>query len=324
MKMNIPVFLSSDDNYVPFIATTVASILYNTKENIKIYILSDNISKFHMNILNSFFKKYKNIEVIYIHINNSNIFSKIDVYNGIPKTTYSRLLIPSLCTEEKVIYSDVDVIFLNDIAEFYEQDLEQFPLGAVYHASLEKNLHHRLVLEKNLCLTKGQKYFYAGNLLIDCPKWRRGDFSQRLIRLGQDYKYRINYGDQDILNMFFDTNFKLLENKFCLTSQDILYFKHNDIDSYHKLKENVVVRHFETQRKPWLTNMFQKGVPLDNFQDFWFFAEMTPFYSQLKASFACHINSDVPPDIVGNIKRPSQEILENIRNNIRLNNQKHS
>ena len=43
---NIPIFLASNDGYAPFIATTIASICYNTQSFIEFYILDSGISNF--------------------------------------------------------------------------------------------------------------------------------------------------------------------------------------------------------------------------------------------------------------------------------------
>lgn len=43
-----------------------------------------------------------------------------------------------------------------------------------------------------------------------------------------------------------------------------------------------IIRHFETQNKPWLTNRNFYGGDLQNFNDFWFFAKMTDFYDNIK------------------------------------------
>lgn len=40
---NIPVFMASDDNYSPFISTTIISIIKNTSSNIDCYILDGGI-----------------------------------------------------------------------------------------------------------------------------------------------------------------------------------------------------------------------------------------------------------------------------------------
>lgn len=41
---NIPVFLASDDNYAPFLATTAYSVLSNTKSFIDFYVLDGGIT----------------------------------------------------------------------------------------------------------------------------------------------------------------------------------------------------------------------------------------------------------------------------------------
>ena len=41
---SIPLFLASDDNYAPMVATTILSVLNNTKSDVDFYILSDGIS----------------------------------------------------------------------------------------------------------------------------------------------------------------------------------------------------------------------------------------------------------------------------------------
>jgi len=60
----IPIVLSSDDNYVPFIAIAIASICYNTNSHVKVYLLEDNISFFHKNILKNFFYNLKILKFI--------------------------------------------------------------------------------------------------------------------------------------------------------------------------------------------------------------------------------------------------------------------
>jgi len=116
--------------------------------------------------------------------------------------------------------------------------------------------------------------------------------------------------------MYFNINFKLLDNRFCFTSQDAEYFKRTNVEKYIKLKNKIIVRHFETNRKPWLTNMFRKDIPLDNFNDFWFFAGLTPFYNQLLIQYIGNIQKDIPPEIIKNINKPTQEILYKLRTKI--------
>lgn len=44
-KQAIPVFLSSDDNYVPYMAALIVSIMENTKSKVDFYIIDSGISQ---------------------------------------------------------------------------------------------------------------------------------------------------------------------------------------------------------------------------------------------------------------------------------------
>ena len=44
-KNKIPIFLASDNNYAPFVATTIASICDNTKSFCDVYVLDGGITK---------------------------------------------------------------------------------------------------------------------------------------------------------------------------------------------------------------------------------------------------------------------------------------
>ena len=63
--MNIPIFLSSDNNYAPFVATTIASICDNTKSFCDFYVLDDfclgNLNEVR---LNEIYKKRDEIKFI--------------------------------------------------------------------------------------------------------------------------------------------------------------------------------------------------------------------------------------------------------------------
>lgn len=49
----IPIFLSSDNNYAPYIAIAIASICDNTKSFCNFYILDGGISKENKSYINS-------------------------------------------------------------------------------------------------------------------------------------------------------------------------------------------------------------------------------------------------------------------------------
>jgi lipopolysaccharide biosynthesis glycosyltransferase len=45
--------------------------------------------------------------------------------------------------------------------------------------------------------------------------------------------------------------------------------------------QNIVIRHFNTDAKPW--NAFRYGSKvIEHLEEFWFFASLTPFYADLQ------------------------------------------
>ena len=317
MKKYIPIVLSSDDNYSPFIAVTIASACYTTKEHLKFYIFDSGISDLHKQQIISLKKSFSNFDIDFIAIEDSN-FAHLPSCQGFPLAMYSRLLIPQLCQESRVLYSDVDVIFMNDIAEFYNQDIAGYALGGIFHAHYVEKISMQKSAYTTLGIPLEHKYFYGGNLLIDCDAWRKRDISRQLIEVARKHAQALRLGDQDVLNIFFACNYKQLDYKFCLTTQDCEFFKRTDKNEYQRLVKEVVVRHFETRRKPWLTNIYTATKDIDHFQDFWFFASLTPFYSGLQQVFLSSILKDKPQEIIGNISI-NNEKLKQLRASIKKN-----
>lgn len=315
MSYGIPIVLASDDNYAPFVAVSMASACYSTREHIRFYVLDSGISTLHKRQISELGRRFSNFDLVYINIDDASLFSHLPACQGFPLSMYSRLLIPQLCDEARIIYSDVDVIFLNDVAEFYEQDITGYALGGIYHAHHAERPAARAHLQ-NLQLPAEHLYFYGGNWLIDCEKWRRENISTGLLRIAEQRAGSLRLGDQDVLNIFFACSYKQLDNRFCLTTQDCEYFSRRHPAVYRKLMQSVVVRHFETRRKPWLTNMYTLSHPIEHFEDFWFFASMTPFHAGLQQTFTAAIRTDMPPEYKGNVSI-NRDILQKLRGNVR-------
>ncbi len=70
-------FLSSDNNYTPFVATTMASILDNTKSFIEFYVLDGGISEENQEKIRSLKNQFSNFSIEFLKINIDKVFSKI-------------------------------------------------------------------------------------------------------------------------------------------------------------------------------------------------------------------------------------------------------
>lgn len=264
----IPVFLSSDNNYAPFVATTIASICDNTKSYINFYILDGGINDENKSLIESLKDQFNNFSIEFIQIDMDKYFENFIETKTITKSMYNRFLIPELKPEiDKAIYLDVDIIALDDITKLYNEDLENYSLGAVWEEFAEKTSN---IKRKNvLGLPDNHKYFCSGTLLINCKKWREENIISKLLEIEKICKDSLTNPDQDILNKCFENNYKQLPAKYCYINQNYYFFE----------SHNVVIRHYNGMVKPWHINW--KTDLMSNVDDFWHYAQKTPFIVQL-------------------------------------------
>ncbi len=264
------VCLSTNDEWAPFAAVTIASIMSNTKAKVHFFVLHANLNKMTVDRINSLLEKYSNAVIEYISINKEDLEEFYVGIRYISDDAFSRLLFPDMRKDiERVIYTDVDVVFKNDVAKLFGKDLDGHIIGAVEgisHADGKDNI--RLNIDKN------HKYFQSGLLLIDCKKWREANITSYCYEIVQNIP-KLRYGDQDLLNIVFSNNYKYqrLHQKYC-----VIPFQLNKMRTFSKdareALENPFIIHYAGGNKPWIA-----GGPLEN--DFWKYASMTDFFPDI-------------------------------------------
>ena len=273
--MNIPIFLSSDNNYAPFVATAIASICDNTKSFIDFYILDGGISEENKELIKKTRKQFTNANLEFLNIDIEKMFGKFPVGQYFSASMYSRFLIPELKPDiDKAIYSDVDVVVLGDIADLYSEELNGYSVGAVQDMNGVNSVIAKLVRAKNKKITgvsASGKTFYSGMLLVDCVKWRAENITRKLLDLTAECTDRLRAPDQDVLNKYFGNNYTELDVKYQTGNVNACDFP--------------VIYHFNGPVKPWHSRYSSKGKLHRYFNEFWYYAKMTPFYEKLKAQF---------------------------------------
>ncbi len=268
--MNIPVFLSSDNNYAPFVATTIASICDHTDSFIDFYVLDGGITQENRIKIEDIKHLYNNFSIEFIKINVEEYFNKFIETPNFTRSMYNRFLIPSLKSDiDKAIYTDVDVIFFGNIRELFEEDLENYALGAVWEDIHEHD--YNIIRKKYLDLSNDHKYFSSGNLLISCKKWRDNHVLEKLMNIRLKENARLLWPDQDILNKYFENNYKLLDNKYCFI--DERYNCHCNKD--------FIIRHYTAHKKPWKISPDLNSSVFPDTQRFWHYMKMTKFYNDV-------------------------------------------
>ena len=267
----IPIFLSSDSNYAPYLMVVIKSVCENTKSNIKFYILDDGIEDSIKEVLRNQIANYGNCDIEFISVEFPNIFSDCIVVRYLSKTAYVRLLIPDLKPElDKIIYLDIDLVVNMDIAELFNQDLDEYIIGAEYEEHSEE--YHSVVSKKNLGLDEKHKYFNSGVLLIDCEKWRKNNITNILKDAYIRCVKGMTYHDQDLLNIVFSPN------KYLSLDKKFNYFS---INSYTENKNMII--HYAGDFKAW---QFLPDLKTDiiSYKDIWWkYAKDTEYFETIKS-----------------------------------------
>lgn len=268
--MNIPIFLSSDDNFAPFIGTVIISTCKNTEHFCDFYILDGGISSENRKKLYSIENKFNNLAIEFITVDNSTIFKDIDSKRNRPLALFSRFLIPYLKPElKKAIYLDVDLILLDDIIKLFSVDTSAKCLAATpdFLSDDSDKLYH-----KNLSLSSQHKYFNSGVLLINCENWRKKYTFEDFFTIEKKYRDKIRNNDQDILNICFENDYVELSYHFNYHLRCNLMFPPKDI----------IIKHFNGI-KPYQLDQNNDSKFLSFCKEFWEAAELSPFYEYFRA-----------------------------------------
>jgi glycosyltransferase len=260
----ISMFLICDDNYVPYMATMIASICSNTESFLEFHVIGKGISeenKLKIQLMNN---DIKNFSIDYkVFDVTSNCGIPYLILSRMTSSTFIRMMLPDLYPEiDKSVIMDVDMIALQDISGLWNESLDDcifgaaldFPLGAYYG------------FKKKMDINEDCSYANCGLMLIDCKKWRDEKITEKCLKIEKEYRDKLTCADQDVINKVFLGNFKILDCKY---------------NSLLGNEDDIIIRHFCYLRKPWLSKYNIEGELIKNFDDWWKYAKMTPFYNKL-------------------------------------------
>ena len=278
-KKVVRLFFTVDDNYIPFLSTTIASIVAHASDDYKyrLTIIHDGLSleskravrKFQDNkkIFISFFNVAVKVHALSV---------KLDVRDYYTITTYYRLFLPDLFpTISKGLYLDSDIVLLDDVAKLYFADLGDNLVGAIPDASVQLFSEFSNYVEKVLQVDH-TKYFNAGILLMNLKKLREFGLERRFVSLIKKVTFKVAQ-DQDVLNYLCKDRVTYLDPRW------------NVMPLGEKVNDPFLV-HYNLMFKPWnLKNIM--------YEEFFFkYAEMAGLKEQIIAN-----REAIPQEVVDNI-----------------------
>jgi lipopolysaccharide biosynthesis glycosyltransferase len=270
MKKIIPVFYAADENYLPYLGVSLASIKkYATKENeYRIYIL-------YTGDLGENAEKVKGMQTDSVRVEFIDVSEKAGQINGVMRcrdyytsAIYFRLFIPDLFPEiDKAVYIDCDTVLLDDIAKLYQTDIGENYIGAVADQAVA-SVEAFCLYTKNALDIPAEKYFNSGVIVLNLKKLRTLKFFQTFYSILSSYDF-IVAPDQDCLNLICKDNVYYLDLEW------------NTMPIAGSYVHPPKLVHYNLSMKPW----HYKGMEYEEY--FWDFAAQTPFYGEIIKALEC-------------------------------------
>ena len=275
MKQKIvPIVFALDRNLLDPARVCLTSLMVNANKQTyyDIYILHPAKEQCCILDIDALYKEYTNFNVTYIQVGGD--FDGAYEIRGITSPAYYRLFIPELIPQyDKVVYSDVDVIFRDDLSNiYYTTDLTEYYIAGVDSlAHLIPDLRKYYENERKV---EPSGNIYSGNIIINSKKMLEDGVLEEF-RKHMDKKYM--FQDMDIINIVCKGKIKYLPPSFCYTT----YISDFAVNNMAQLKtmwteeqiteaQNKGIVHYNGL-KPW------QGVCI-NFDIWWQYYRASPFY----------------------------------------------
>lgn len=227
-------------------------------------ILSDDLSDGNKKILIKLAENTRH-EIKHINVRHENIAIAKVTYTW-PKVVYYRLYLCDILKDwDKVIFSDVDILFKNDLSEVWKEDMEEVEVAAVACERNDKSaIMHQYYVEN-----VHEYIYWDGFMIMNLKLMRKNKWSERCLKNMRIFQNRLRMCDLEIINLT-AKQVKALPLRYVLLqslydqeeigkAEDYLYLAKVYSKEYiQKEKEQTVIIHYAgKQGKPWL----RKAVP---------------------------------------------------------------
>lgn len=267
-KQEIPLMFCFDNNYVIPAAVAFYSLLEHCNKDYyyKLYILHTDISEKNQKKLIENVKKFSDFsELIFVNMENKfeELWQTIATKGHFSKEVMYKILVASIFPiYDKIIVSDVDVVFLNDISESYFllDTSEDYYLGGI--KMIGKMKWYLEQFEGQFTKEEIEKLngFCGGYIVFNLKKLREDHMEDKFVKCFETEGHRINQMEQDVLNLCCYPKTKQLPLKYLACSymwDEYRTEEDKETDIHYTKKEiddamnNTVQLHYATSRKPW-------------------------------------------------------------------------
>ncbi|MBE6447629.1 MAG: glycosyltransferase family 8 protein [Alphaproteobacteria bacterium] len=277
-KIKIPIVFAFDENYKLPASVAIASLLASKKENTEydIFVLYTDLSE----NTRAAFDKIARINWVYV---DGQRFEKYPHTNyHYPAIVYYRLIIHELFPQyDKMIWSDVDVLFKGDLQNIYQTDIEKYFWGGV----IEQKNAYCMFGHNYFSENKNDNIYYSGFMLINCKKMRAENISDVFVRIISNHKDELLCFDLEVLNAACNP-IKSLPFEYCMVES---IYRESDFNKAYdwkflktvykeeelrKAKKHPRIIHYNYNDSLKIWERPRKQIP----DYYWIFLEKSPFF----------------------------------------------
>lgn len=240
--------------YIDKVAVVMVSLLENHPDNFfHFYIFSSDIKSDDLKYFNKLYAKYQNFEVSKIEVL-VDLFKSLKLnIEHISIETYYRYAIAELLPDlDKILYLDADIAVNKNISELYDTDISEYYLAGVEDLFLKLENY-----KTKIGFSADDLYVNAGILLLNLQKLRQDGMCQKFIKATEDLWGRIEYQDQDVINILCKGKVKQVSN--------IYNYARINVDVEPSKMRRACIFHYTGRNKPWKPRKVKRG----HFIKFW-------------------------------------------------------
>lgn len=264
----IPIFFAADENYAPYLATALHSLLENANKEFhyQIHVLhagmdceSENVKK-----LEAYNSEKVTLSFVDVEKQMQDVKENLHLRDYYTGATYYRIFIANMFPQyDKALYLDSDILLLGDVSELYATELGENLVGAVPDGAVASVSEFALYTKEALGISF-EKYFNAGVLLMNLKAFREYGFYQKFCALLKEYKFTVAQ-DQDYLNV-------ICKDKVEYLGEEWNRMPLGMVDKGERAPKLI---HYNLTMKPW----HYRGVTYEEY--FWAYAKKTAFYENI-------------------------------------------
>lgn len=181
-----------------------------------------------------------------VHVIDASQFKDLLEVTHISRGMYYRLLIPELVQADRVLYLDCDVLVRKSLSPLFQTDMRHMLAAAVVNPFYDAT---------RLSISKQERYFNSGVMLINCAEWRSQGIKGKVLDYLRGHTDLLTMPDQDALNVVLKGRWLELDPTY--NCQVSMLLRYRELNSELGTRWTVdflrdpAIMHFSSAHKQW-------------------------------------------------------------------------